>query len=385
MRGIERLRGASITADERGAMTLVGVFVSMIAIGMLYYVAGVGDAITYRERMLDASDSAAFGGAVLHARAMNVIVLLNQTLTSVFAVAVAARAAVILVLAAAVAAASDCSPFNPGACAAAVCLLASSMPSACNAANDEEDVAVEVAENASAAADAMVQATRLATLASGREIARHFAPPVAEGFTFVPEMPVQAEDPTRACAEVLSFGGPSGEAGDVPILMTAQHAYREARRFASSCGAETYVDRAGGVGLAIAASALVCGSVGSRIDGLTRRVSDGVRMGDDAFQVHSYVRADEAAMPFASDEERVAIVAWGREREERLAPIAAAMRSAVDQSVSRAEYYFDGDVDPQLWAWRMRWRARLRRVDVVPGACPVGLFACEELGASAIH
>lgn len=385
MRGNERAHGGSFAADERGAMTLVGVFVSMIAIGMLYYVAGVGDAITYRERMLDASDSAAFGGAVLHARAMNVIVLLNQTLTSVFAVAVAARAAVILVLAAAVAAASDCSPFNPGACAAAVCLLASSMPSACNAANDEEDVAVEVAQNASQAADAMVQATRLAALASGNEIARHFAPPVAEGLTFVPEMPVESEDPTRACDEVLAFGGPSGEAGDVPILMTAQHAYREARRFASSCGAERYVDRAGGVGLAIAASALVCGSVASRIDGLTRRVSDGVRMGDDAFQVHSYVRADEAAMPFASDEERVAIVAWGREREERLAPIAAAMRSAVDQSVSRAEYYFDGDVDPELWTWRMRWRARLRRVDLVPGACPVGLFACEELGASAIH
>jgi hypothetical protein len=378
MPGIEHARGASLVRDDRGAMTLVGVFVSMIAIGMLYYVAGVGDAITYRERMLDASDSAAFGGAVLHARAMNVIVLLNQTLTSVFAVAVAARAAVILVLAAAAAAASDCSPFNPGACAAAVCLLASSMPSACNAANDEEDVAIEVAENASEAADAMVQATRLATLASGREIARHFAPPVAEGLTFVPEMPVQAEDPTRACDEVLAFGGPSGEAGDVPIMMTAQHAYREARRFASSCGAERYVDRAGGVGLALAASALVCGGVAARIDGLTR-------MGDDAFQVHSYVRADEAAMPFASDEERVAIVAWGREREERLAPIAAAMRSAVDQSVSRAEYYFDGDVDPELWAWRMRWRARLRRVDVVPDACPVGLFACEELGASAIH
>lgn len=382
MRGIDRF---GLARDERGAMTLVGVFVSMLAIGMLYYVAGVGDAITYRERMLDASDSAAFGGAVLHARAMNVVVLLNQTITSVFAVAVAARAAVILVLAAAAAAASDCSPFNPGACAAAVCLVVSSMPSACNAANDEEDVAIEVAENASEAADALVRATRLATLASGDEVARHFAPPVAEGITLVADMPLEAEDPTRACDEVLAFGGPSGEAGDMPIVMTAQHAYREARRFASSCGAEQYVDRAGGVGLAILASAMVCGGVADGIDGLTRRVSDGVRMGDDAFQIHAYVRADPEAMPFASDEERVSVVAWGRAREERLAPIAESMHATLDQSVSRAEYYFDGDVDPELWAWRMRWRARLRRVDVIPSACPVGLYACDELGASAIH
>lgn len=385
MRGIDRPHRPRLARDERGAMTLVGVFVSMLAIGMLYYVAGVGDAITYRERMLDASDSAAFGGAVLHARAMNVVVLLNQTITSVFAVAVAARAAVVLVLAAAVAAASDCSPLNPGACAAAVCLVASSMPSACNAANDEEDIAIEVAENASEAADALVRATRLATLASGDEVARHFAPPVAEGITLVAEMPLEAEDPTRACDEVLTFGGPSGEAGDMPILMTAQHAYREARRFASSCGAEQYVDRAGGVALAFAASALVCGGVADGIDGLTRRVSEGVRMGDDVFQIHAYVRADPEAMPFASDEERVSLVAWGRAREERLAPIVESMHATLDQSVSRAEYYFDGDVDPALWAWRMRWRARLRRVDVIPSACPVGLYACDELGASAIH
>lgn len=383
--GAPPARAVSLRTDERGAMTLVGVFLCMLAIGMLYYVVGAGQAITYRERMLDASDSAAFGGALLHARAMNVVVLLNQTTASVFAVAVAARAAVLLLLAAAAAAGRECSPFNPGACLAAVCLIVAATPDACSAADDEESVAREVAQNAGRAVDELTTATRLAAVASAGEIAAHFAPPVADGISLAAEMPLEPEDPNRVCDEVTAFTGPSGEAGDLPMLVTARHAYAEARRFAGRCGAESYVDRAGGVGLAILASTLVCGQVASAADGNTRRVTEGTNMGDDVFQVHAYVRADGEAMPFDDDEARVALVAWGQPREEELAPIAASMRDALDQSVSRAEYFFDGDVDPALWTWRMQWRARLRRLDTVPTACPFGLYACEELGLAAIH
>lgn len=380
MRGDDRLLG-----DERGAMTLVGVFASMLAIGMLYYVVGAGEAITYRERMLDASDSAAFAAATLHARAMNVIVLLNMTVASVFAVAVAARAAVVMLLAAATAASSECSPFAPGACIAAACLAFVALPQAWGAAGEKESVARDVAANAADAMDELARATRLASVASASEIAASFAPPVAEGATIADEMPLEPESPTRVCDEVLAFDGPAGEGRDRPMIVTAQHAYREARRFAGRCGAERYVDRAGGLGLAILASSLVCGGVADSVEGRTRRVVEGTAMGDDVFQIHAYVRAAVDGMPFEKDEDRVALVAWGAEREERLAPIAASMRDALDQSVSRAEYFYDDEVAPELWTWRMRWRARLRRVDPVPRACPVGLYACEELGLAAIH
>jgi hypothetical protein len=361
----------------------MGVFLSMLAVGMLYYLAGVGEALTYRERMLDGSDAMAFGGAVLHARAMNVLVLLNQTIASVFAVAVAAKAASILVVAAGIAAASEC-PTSPSACAAAACLFLTAMPQSCASAGERADIAAEVAGTASSAADAMLSATRLAAAASGREIAAHYSPPVAEGTIVAAAAPVVPESPPRVCDEVLAFSGPSGEVGDAPLLVTAEHAYREARRFAGACGAEEYVDRAGGIVTATLAAGLVCGDVASTIDGHTRAIREDVRMGDDAFQVYAYVRADAEAMPFEPSAERVAVVTWG---EEVGAPssLEAQLEETVDQSVSRAEYFYDDETDPALWLWRMRWRARLRRVAAENPSCPLGVYSCVELGLGAIH
>ncbi len=40
-------------------------------VGILWYLAGIGDAIVFRERMQEAADATAFSAAVLHARGMN--------------------------------------------------------------------------------------------------------------------------------------------------------------------------------------------------------------------------------------------------------------------------------------------------------------------------
>jgi hypothetical protein len=78
--------------DERGAVLVLGVFMSACIAGMLWYLAGLGDAIIYRQRLQEGSDAAAFSAAVLHARGMNLIVLLNLIMACILGVRVAMRA-----------------------------------------------------------------------------------------------------------------------------------------------------------------------------------------------------------------------------------------------------------------------------------------------------
>lgn len=80
-----------IARDERGAIMVLGLFMAIFATGCLYYVMGIGDAIAQRERMQDAADAAAFSAAVLHARGMNVIALVNMTMAALLAVLIALR------------------------------------------------------------------------------------------------------------------------------------------------------------------------------------------------------------------------------------------------------------------------------------------------------
>ncbi len=77
--------------DERGAIMVLGLFMAVFAAGCLYYVVGIGDAIWQRERMQDAADAAAFSAAVLHARGMNLIALVNMTMAALLAVLIALK------------------------------------------------------------------------------------------------------------------------------------------------------------------------------------------------------------------------------------------------------------------------------------------------------
>src|SRR5688500_18521132 len=69
--------GPGVLKDERGAILVLGIFMCACMVGALWYLAGIGSAIIYRERMQEGVDAVAFSGAVLHARGMNLIVLLN--------------------------------------------------------------------------------------------------------------------------------------------------------------------------------------------------------------------------------------------------------------------------------------------------------------------
>jgi hypothetical protein len=84
-------RTAGVASDERGAIMVLGIFMCSCIVGLLWYLAGIGDAIVYRERMQEAADAVAFSGATLHARGMNLIVLLNLVMACILAIRVALK------------------------------------------------------------------------------------------------------------------------------------------------------------------------------------------------------------------------------------------------------------------------------------------------------
>ncbi|HEX2673594.1 MAG TPA: hypothetical protein VHM25_22100, partial [Polyangiaceae bacterium] len=62
----------NLTQDSRGAILIVGIVFGVLLVGALWHIAGIGDAIAWRERAQDAADAGAFENAVWNARGMNV-------------------------------------------------------------------------------------------------------------------------------------------------------------------------------------------------------------------------------------------------------------------------------------------------------------------------
>jgi hypothetical protein len=81
---IDRCR--SLRRDERGAIMVMGLMMAVFLVGMLYYVIGLGEAVLYRELLQDASDTAVLSSALIHARGMNFIVLINLIMAALMTV-----------------------------------------------------------------------------------------------------------------------------------------------------------------------------------------------------------------------------------------------------------------------------------------------------------
>ena len=88
--------GRGVCGDERGAILVMGIFMCTCLVGILWYLAGIGDAIVFRERLQEGADATAFSAAVLHARGMNLLVMINLIMACILAVRVALRVAYIV-------------------------------------------------------------------------------------------------------------------------------------------------------------------------------------------------------------------------------------------------------------------------------------------------
>jgi hypothetical protein len=82
-------REPELCKDDRGAIMVMGIFMCLLLVGALWYIAGIGDALMFRERMQEAADSTAFSAAIIQARGMNIIVMINLIMAAILAIRVA--------------------------------------------------------------------------------------------------------------------------------------------------------------------------------------------------------------------------------------------------------------------------------------------------------
>lgn len=84
---------SGLAHSERGAAMIFGLFFAVFLIAAVWSLWGTIDTVLYRERVQDAADAAAFSAAVVNARGMNLIALINMTMAAVLAILVALRLA----------------------------------------------------------------------------------------------------------------------------------------------------------------------------------------------------------------------------------------------------------------------------------------------------
>ena len=80
--------GTSLWSNDRGAIMVMGLFMAVALVSVLYYVVGIGHTILFREGMQDGADATAISAAIVHARGMNIIAMINILMAAALAVLV---------------------------------------------------------------------------------------------------------------------------------------------------------------------------------------------------------------------------------------------------------------------------------------------------------
>jgi hypothetical protein len=344
-------RSEGLFADQRGATMVMGVFIAVLLVGMIYYVWGVGDAIMHRERMQDASDTAAFSAAVIHARGMNMIALLNMVMAAL--AMVAATMAVISAMIGYAAAAAGlvcafCGPWCGSCCSAcpyAIRHLAEWRRA--DSMSDRIDRFVETAMRG----------------------LRGYAVGIRHGV------------PLAAQAKVVSYGvdvySPVTDVGVMAPLRTGLPTQDDESNFACDEKVLPTVRIASPVLVWLFGSAspyMLAGIAAGELDArrITRRwcedgyfqriTEDAQVMGNEQYQVQAYMLGSP---DLEWTQRGVAVAAWGEGEDAGATYSRLAEMGRV--SFAQAEFFYDDDEsDEREWLWHMNWRARLRRWRLAP-------------------
>ncbi len=84
-------RPLQLSRNEDGAIMVIGVFIAILLVGLLYYISGIGQTLFHRERMQDAADAVALATAVGHARGMNLLAFINMVMAALVAILLALK------------------------------------------------------------------------------------------------------------------------------------------------------------------------------------------------------------------------------------------------------------------------------------------------------
>ena len=353
---------------------VMGIFVAVLLIGMIYYVWGIGDAIAFRERMQDASDTAAFSAAVIHARGMNMLALLNMIMAAAAMVAAIIQTAAHMLMWATAFATLECAGCGPwcGSCCEACPYAVIYGIDAANTQSTADDVndAVTSLMNAlhgyaEGIRSGVPVAAQAKVMAYGTDVYR----PVTNFGMMAPlrsSMPAEDDDSNWPCDNKV-----------LPTVAILAPVYAYLNASASSW--HLYA----GIAMGDAVNARPNSRDWCDGDPKTfQRVTDH-EMGSDAYQVQAYMMGDH---DLEWTQEGVSVATWGQGEDEGRNYTQLARMGNI--SFAQAEFFYDDDEpDWHEWLWHMNWRARLRRwrlnaaggVGGVLGACSGG--GCGELGS----
>ncbi|MCS6799545.1 MAG: hypothetical protein NZ898_13655 [Myxococcota bacterium] len=352
---------AELRRDERGAIMVMGVFMAVLLVGALHYVMGLGETIMYRERMQDAADAGAFVAAVMHARGMNLIALLNMAMASVIAVLVAMKLIQAILFAAATAASGICLGCLLGGAGCWACPLVGPLWNGYRTWSNIVDRVEPVVERLVVALDgAQTAVARGMPLAAQWKVVETgtstYNRPTQLGamWPLLGTLPVEQDDSELLCEKAGQQAG--------RLITSPLAAIPAMRPFSYLIG--RLVGR-----LARTFASFFCGDERHRAD----RIKSGARLGDENFQVRAFMAGEP---PYESAEQGVRLAAWGR--DEQAGMDVRLMRELGRLSFAQAEFYYDdgteaSDEDPEEWMWHMNWRARLRRFRMPSSGAGMGL------------
>ncbi|RLB49278.1 MAG: hypothetical protein DRJ42_21390 [Deltaproteobacteria bacterium] len=321
-------------ADDRGAMMVMGIFMAVILVGAIYYVLGIGASALYHERMQDAADSGAFGAAVIHARGMNILAILNLISAAVMAVLVAIKVIEYLLLAALAIATAICLACScPGCCGCcAICPVAVVLEYG-------YDTVSEIRNTAEPLIEAILEVSKAV-----QTVTRYMIPVVAE-------------------AKVIKYGSDTFSAPTTVGLMAPGIIGLAVEPDESDLFCKKASNQGGRLAGTLIGIWPIRSFVGTAVESLSsifceddeyaHRVQEDSDMGDDTFQLQVVMLGEP---PFERSKQGVGIVTWGREDTTDY----DTLETMTKFSYAQSEYYTD-DPDRKEWLWRLEWRARLRR------------------------
>ena len=338
-------------SDESGATMVIGVFMAAMLVGFLYYLHGTANVILHRDRMQDAADSGAFAAAVIHARAMNILSILNVIMAVFAVIGAAMRIAQDIVLGAAIAASAvcaGCGPWCVSCCNACVPAVRHWMdwPDARSNASDVEGwmenltrlthgVAVVVRTGAPVMAE-------LRVLTWGEQ----YAPTVGMSFMISDtitslSLPAEEDDSNWPCDNKVRYW-----AG----LLGAVLSYTQTDFSIYLAAASVTVPFL----RATPRARYWCDDMDN-----FQKIQDDAWLGEREFQVLSVMEGEQR---FRWTGEGVAVAGWGNDGSNSSEEF-----EALDNfSIAQAEFYFESEDEQEHeeWLWHSNWRARMRRVDL---------------------
>jgi len=343
---------------------VMGIFIAMMLCGLIWYVWGIGGAILYRERMQDCTDTAVFSAAVVHARGMNILVLLNLIMGAMAAIEAGLHTAADGIEYAAWAAFFTCLGCGPwcGYCCRA-CPYVGPYFSASRTADRIHRAAERIISPLMRFAHSVAVGVRAGTPIAAQSVVLEwpnsspYYPTTQYGAMFPLYRQLAAEDdPTNWPCDNKVYN---------PALVIAGTASLIEINFNVS---EWY-----GLGMALAWAIDHRDNSRRFCPDYFQRVKQGAELGEEDFQIRALVYGQN---PYSKGNwalKGVAVADWGRSEGRQV--LTTALEPLTVFAVAQAEYFYDNQPNHRReeWLWHQRWRARLRRFRLPEGGDEGGL------------